>query len=62
MKTPKPGQLVTINNVVFRAKRRISGCKGCALDDLISCPNITDPRNGGPVLECSINDIILVRV
>lgn len=61
MKTPKPGQLCTINNVVYRAKRRdiesIYPCTGCALDNLLLCPNIV-----GPKLECSSYGIILVRV
>ena len=62
MKTPKPGQLCTINNVVYRAKRRTHKCNGCALNDIFMCPNVRDSRNGTPALECSINDIILVRV
>lgn len=63
MKTPKPGQLVTINNVVYRAKRRKNGCTGCALDNPFTCPNIQDSRKEAPrQLECLINDIILVRV
>lgn len=62
MKTPKPGQFCTINNEVYRAKRRTDGCTGCALDDLILCPNITDFRDKKPVLECALNDIILVKV
>ena len=62
MKTPKPGQLCTINNAVYRAKRRINGCYGCALNSIVMCPNVVDSRNGHPLLECAINDIILVRV
>jgi hypothetical protein len=62
MKTPKPGQFCTVNGVLYRGKKRTEGCKGCALDDLIMCPNITDSRNGTPALECAINDIILVKV
>lgn len=62
MKTPKPGQFCTINNSVFRAKKRVDGCKGCVLNDFFTCPNITDSRNGLPLLECSLNNIILVRV
>ena len=61
MKTPKPGQFCTINKRVYRAKHRTNGCAGCALNDLIMCPNITDFRSR-PVLECALNDIILVRV
>jgi hypothetical protein len=62
MKTPKPGQYTWINGVQYRAKRRICGCNGCALDDFFRCPNIVDCRNGKKPLECYDNDIILVRV
>lgn len=66
MKTPKAGQLCTINNVVYRAKRRISGCHGCALDSLLTCPNcVSDPKNptyNGRRLQCASNNIILMRV
>lgn len=63
MKTPKPGQLCTINNVVYRARRRKSGCYGCALDNFVSCPNIVDSRyNTGRTLECEINGIILTKL
>ena len=62
MQTPKPGQFCTINGALFRAKKRINGCEGCALNDIIMCPNITDSRNRIPVLECSVKNIILVRV
>lgn len=62
MKTPKPGQFCTINRTLYRAKHRENGCRGCALDDILRCPNIVDSRNGTRPLECSLNDIILVRV
>lgn len=63
MKTPKPGQFCTINNIVYRAKRRTYGCRGCALDDFIMCPNIVDSKgNHKKPLNCDLNDIILVRV
>lgn len=62
MKTPKPGQFCTINGVVYRGKERTCGCRGCALDDIILCPNIQDTRyKKGQILECSRNNIILVR-
>lgn len=61
MKTPKPGQLCTINNVVYRAKRRTDGCQGCDLNSLDKCPNITDYRAEKP-LKCALNDIILKKV
>ena len=62
MKTPKPGQFCNINGTLYRAKRREDGCKGCVLNDILTCPNITDSRNGTRLLECSLNDIILVNV
>ena len=62
MKTPKPGQFCIINKVLYRAKKRTCGCTGCALDNFLLCPNIVDSRNGKRLLECSLNNIILVRV
>ena len=60
MKTPKPGQLCTIKNKVYRAKKRTCGCSGCALNNPFFCPNI-GRRNETP-LDCIKNEIILVRV
>lgn len=64
MKHYKPGQFCTINNVLYRAKRREPGlgCKGCVLDSLIACPNIVDSRNGIRPLDCTGDDIIFVKV
>jgi len=63
MKTPRPGQLCTINNVVYRAYKRQNDCKGCSLNSLFMCPNIIDRRtNARPPLDCIINGIILKRV
>lgn len=62
MKVSKPGQLCTINRVVYRAKSRTYKCYGCALNNLIDCPNIVDFRNGHVQIACAENDIILVRV
>lgn len=62
MKTPKPGQLCTINNTVYRARKRHNGCEGCSLNSLILCPNIVDSRNGKQLLECAITNIILVKI
>lgn len=61
MKTPKPGQFCSINGTIYRAKRRTCGCRGCALDDIILCPNITDSRSISKPLDCTINNIILVK-
>ena len=62
MKTPKPGQFCTINGTVYRARKRTNDCHGCALDNIILCPNIVDPRYGTPKLDCVLNNIILTRV
>ena len=58
----KPGQLCTINDVVYRAKKRANGCFGCALNDIVLCPNVVDGRNGFPRLQCSVDNIILKKV
>lgn len=62
MKTPKPGQFCTIDGVVYRAKKRTHDCDGCALDNIILCPNIVDRRKDKPQLECELNNIILIKV
>ena len=62
MKTPRPGQLCTINNVVYRARSRTNGCIGCAFNSLLLCPNIADSRNGHKKLSCFENNIILKRI
>lgn len=62
MKTPRPGQLVTINETVYRAKKRTRNCDGCALNDYFRCPNIVDSRNGVPLLDCKLKGIILVKI
>lgn len=63
MKTPKPGQFCNINGAIFRAKKRVNGCEGCALNDLLLCPNIVDSRtNDEKPLECLENNIIFVKV
>lgn len=62
MKTPKPGQFCTINGVVYRAKKRINGCRGCALDNIVLCPSIIDLRYNTSKFDCSLNNIILVKV
>ncbi len=57
----KPGQLCTINNVVYRAKKRTYGCTGCALNSIDMCPEITDFRSQRKI-NCDIHGIILIRV
>lgn len=61
MKILKPGQLVTINNVVYRAHKRIDGCKGCSLNSFDMCPNIVDYRME-PILTCNVSNIIFKKV
>lgn len=60
MKHYKPGQIVSINGILYRAKRREHGCKGCVLDDLLVCPCVTGTKE--KPIDCSYDDIILVRV
>lgn len=62
MKNLRPGQVCTINNRVYRAKKRIDGCHGCSLNNFFTCPEIVDSRNGKKPLNCDINNIILVRI
>lgn len=61
MKTPKPGQFCTISGITYRAKKRSDGCKGCALDDILMCPNVIDRRAEKP-LKCALYDIILIKL
>ena len=60
MKTPKPGQFVSIQNKVYRAVKRKDGCKGCILDDIYLCPNISDKRYH-KTFNCAENGIIIVK-
>jgi len=64
MKPLKPGQLCTINNKVYRAKKRPNplSCHGCCLDDFVLCPNIVDIRFEKPPIPCDVHGIILERV
>lgn len=63
MNISKPGQLCTINNTVYRAKRATERCNGCDLDNFYTCPNIVDMRNKTePPILCQIHRIILKRV
>lgn len=62
MKHYKPGQLCNINGTLYRAKRREFCCKGCALDDIRTCPNIGTPKGEENPYACSQDDIIFVKV
>ena len=53
----RKGQLCTINNTVYQARERDVGCNGCSLDSIAICPNV-----GSKKVECSLNNIILVRL
>lgn len=57
----KPGQLCTINKNVFRAKRRIAGCKGCFFNEVLLCPSVKY-KNKSKKIDCILLDIILVKV
>ena len=62
MKTPKPGEFFWLNRVLYQARKRKDGCKGCALYDISMCPNVVDSRNGVRELQCQQNNIILTKV
>lgn len=61
MKPLKPGQLCTINDEVYRAKRKTSLCKGCSFD-FASCPNQWVGRNPKLSIDCITHWIILQKV
>lgn len=60
--TLQPGQLCTINQVVYRACKRTKGCTGCSLNSLTMCPNIVDSRNGQRKVNCAMTNIILKKL
>ena len=62
MKTPRPGQLCTINNIVYRAYKRTEDCYGCDLNKFMLCPNIVDRRYEEPPLLCGLKGIIFKRI
>ena len=57
----KNGQLLTINNCVYKARKRKNGCHGCDLNDISLCPCITDIRHEKRY-DCSMYGVILKRV
>ena len=61
MKHYKPGQYVSVNGTIYRAKARTIGCTGCVLkNDLILCPRIVDRRSKvEPIINCTFDNIIL---
>lgn len=62
MKTPKAGQFCNIDGVIYRARKRTNGCRGCVLNDFLLCPNIVDRRTNNPPLQCELNNIIITKV
>jgi hypothetical protein len=65
MKPLKPGQFCTINNTLYRAKKRTLGCNGCAFNNPFTCPNIRDSRadiaKQQSGLDCTTYNVIFVR-
>lgn len=62
----KPGQLITIDNVVYRARKKAINCTGidgslCDLDNVALCPCIKDPRFE-PRYNCAMYGVILKRI
>jgi hypothetical protein len=62
MKIIKPGQFYAVDGIIYRAKKRINNCQGCALDNILLCPNIVDRRKEKPKLDCELSNIILIRI
>lgn len=59
----RPGQFYTINNVVYRVKRKTCGCTGCAFArNPFCCPGIVTKSNPQPRINCLYDNIILVRI
>jgi len=61
MKHYKPGQIVSVNDNMYRAKKRTAGCEGCVLNDILLCPGVV-VKDVGKQLDCSTDGIILVNV
>ena len=63
----KPGQIASIHGNIYRVKKRapenILSCTGCALNNLVSCPNIafTNTENKTP-LNCDVDGLIFVKI
>lgn len=61
MKHYKPGQIVSVNDINYRAKKRTCGCEGCVLNDILLCPGVV-VKDVGKKLDCSVDGIILTSV
>lgn len=58
----KPGQLCTINNNVFRAKKREAGCEGCFFENcFFTCPGVLDAKKKEKKIDCLMLGIVLKR-
>ena len=56
----KPGQLCTLNNTVYRAKKKTNGCEGCVFNhNVYTCPLMVTNRRK---LDCFLDNIILKRI
>ena len=62
MKTPKSGQLYTINSTLYRVATSTDGCKGCALNNMFSCLGIVDGITKKAKLDCKRNSVIFKKL
>jgi hypothetical protein len=59
----KPGQVCTLYNNVFRARKKEYGCKGCYFEHaFFTCPGMFDQRKMCRKVDCLMSNIILVLV
>lgn len=59
----KPGQLCTIRNHVYRAKKRTAGCSGCLFEySFFTCPGMLDFKRHVKHVDCVVSNIILTKV
>lgn len=61
MKHYKPGQIVNVNDNMYRARKRTHGCEGCVLNDILLCPSVV-VKDVGKKLDCSMDNIVLTNV
>lgn len=58
----KAGKIYTINNVVYQARKRTNGCRGCAFNNVLLCPNVVDRRSRENQISCQLDNVILVKL
>lgn len=58
----KPGQLITVNNTVYKARKRECGCRGCDLNDYSLCPSVIDSTTKEKRYDCAMYQVILKRI